>query len=91
MKSEDFIFGVHMLVSRIHGVSSHPPLLISRCSPQPPPISTSRESVLPIWLSSAQSRRLQPDTQATPFAHSTLNSYLSVMLTLATITKRRHQ
>ncbi|KAJ8595764.1 hypothetical protein M405DRAFT_286010 [Rhizopogon salebrosus TDB-379] len=50
--------------------------------------STSRESVLPIWSSSARSRRSQPDAQASPFAGSTLNPYLSIMLTfLATITK----
>ncbi|KAG2034408.1 hypothetical protein BDR03DRAFT_1013462 [Suillus americanus] len=98
--------------------------------------STSRESILPIWSSTAQLRRSQPDThapelfvllhgmlftniqlddfsltlsfrlalelsssmlsfvlrnpmrKASPFARSTLNPYLSVMLTfLATVTK----
>ncbi|KAJ8586560.1 hypothetical protein M405DRAFT_864486 [Rhizopogon salebrosus TDB-379] len=49
---------------------------------------TSRESVLPIRSSSAQLRRSQPDALALPFARSTLNPYLSVMLTfLATIAK----
>ncbi|KAJ8583758.1 hypothetical protein M405DRAFT_496498 [Rhizopogon salebrosus TDB-379] len=51
------------------------------------PFSTSWESVLPVWSSTAQSRRSQPDAQVSPFVRSTLNLYLSVMLTLATITK----
>ncbi|KAJ8589087.1 hypothetical protein M405DRAFT_933689 [Rhizopogon salebrosus TDB-379] len=49
------------------------------------PFSASWESILLIWSSTAQSRRLQPDAQASHFAHSTLNPYLSVRLTLAAI------
>jgi hypothetical protein len=56
------------------------------------PFSTSQESVLPIWSLSVQLWYLvQPDTQTSPFAHSTLNPFLSVILTfLATITMMKH-